>query len=87
MVAVRPRRSREWLDPVAYWRDGGRGVVWFLADPKRTDLALVDPQSRRDVTRYRWSVSDHPVLSGTRPLAADGIESLHPGGLSPKAGA
>jgi hypothetical protein len=22
---VRPRRSREWLDPVAYWRDGGRG--------------------------------------------------------------
>jgi hypothetical protein len=93
MVAVRPRRSREWLDPVAYWRDGGRGVVWFLADPKRTDLALVDPQSRRDVTRYRWSVSDHPVLSGTRPLAADWYRIAPPGwfvaegwGLTPETG-
>ena len=28
--------------------------VWFLADPRRTDLALFDPQSRRDVTQYRW---------------------------------
>ena len=54
-VAVKPRRSREWLGPVEYWRGGGRGMVWFLADPKRTDLALIDPQSRRDVTRYRWS--------------------------------
>ena len=47
---VEPRRSREWLGPVDYWRGGGRGPVWFLADPKRTDLALIDPQSRRDVT-------------------------------------
>ena len=49
---VEPRRSREWLGPVAYWRDGGAAPVWFLADPARTDLALIDPQSRRDVTRY-----------------------------------
>ena len=71
LLAARPKRSREWLGPVEYWRSGGRGVVWFLADPKRTDLALIDPQSRRDVTRYRWGVAEHPVLSGTRPLAAD----------------
>ena len=93
MVTVRPRRSREWLGPVEYWRDGGRGVVWFLADPKRTDLALIDPHSRRDVTRYRWSVSDHPVLSGTRPLAADWYRIAPPGwfvgegwGLTPETG-
>src|SRR5688572_32878756 len=78
LVAVAPRRTREWLGPVGYWRDGGRGAVWFLADPKRTDLALIDPQSRRDVTRYRWNVGDHPVLSGTRPLAADRYRSAPP---------
>lgn len=93
MVAVKPRRSREWLDPVGYWRDGGRRAVWFLADPKRTDLALIDPQSRRDVTRYRWSVGDHPVLSGTRPLGADWYRIAPPGwfvaegwGLTPETG-
>lgn len=93
MVAVKPRRSREWLDPVGYWRDGGRGAVWFLADQKRTDLALIDPQSRRDVTRYRWSVGDHLVLSGTRPMAADWYRIAPPGwfvaegwGLTPETG-
>jgi hypothetical protein len=93
MVALEPLRSREWLGPVEYWRGGGRGPVWFLADPKRTDLALIDPQSRRDVTRYRWSVSEHPVLSGTRPLAADWYRIVPPGwflgegwGLTPETG-
>ena len=93
LVAVTPKRSREWLGPVEYWRDGGRGVVWFLADPKRTDLAIIDPQSRRDVTRYRWSIANHPVLSGTRPLAADWYRIAPPGwfaaegwGLTPETG-
>jgi hypothetical protein len=93
MVAVAPKRSREWLGPVEFWRGGGRGVVWFLADPKRTDLALIDPQSRRDVTRYRWDVADHAVLSGTRPLAADWYRIAAPGwfagegwGLTPETG-
>jgi hypothetical protein len=92
-VAVKPQRSREWLGPVEYWRGGGRGAVWFLADPKRTDLALIDPQSRRDLTRYRWEVASHPVLSGTRPLAADWYRIDPPGwylaegwGLTPETG-
>jgi hypothetical protein len=78
-VAVKPLRSREWLGPVEYWRGGGRGMVWFLADPKRTDLALIDPHSRRDVTRYRWTIADRPVLSGTRPLGADWYRIGPPG--------
>ncbi len=93
IVTAKPRRGREWLDPVEYWRGGGRGPVWFLADPKRTDLALIDPQSRRDVTRYRWDVARHPVLSGTRPLAADWYRIVAPGwflvegwGLTPETG-
>ena len=92
-VSITPQRSREWLGPVEYWRAGGRGTVWFLADPKRTDLALIDPQNRRDVSRYRWSIAGHPVLSGTRPLAADWYRIAPPGwflaegwGLTPETG-
>ena len=92
-LTVKPVRSREWLGPVEYWRAGGRDPVWFLADPKRTDLALIDPQSRRDLTRYRWRVAEHLVLSGTRPLAADWYRIGPPGwfagegwGLTPETG-
>ena len=93
LIAARPQRGREWLDAVEYWRGGGRGPVWFLADPKRTDLALIDPHNRRDVSRYRWNVASHPVLSGTRPLAADWYRIAPPGwflvegwGLTPETG-
>jgi hypothetical protein len=77
---VEPRRSYEWLGMVEYWRDGGRQPVWFLADPRRTDLALIDPQARRStVTQYRWSVGDHQVLGGTRPTAVDWYRLESPG--------
>ena len=54
--------SYEWLGPVDYWRTGGTAPVWFLADQRRTDLALIDPQSRHDVVRYRWSVEQRPEI-------------------------
>jgi hypothetical protein len=77
---VEPRRSYEWLGMVTYWRDGGRQPLWFLADPLRTDLELIDPQARRrTVTRYRWSVGDHQVLGGTRPTAVDWYRLDPPG--------
>jgi hypothetical protein len=76
---VEPRRSVEWLGLVDYWRGGGREPIWFLADPRRTDLALVDPQSRRDVTRFTWAVAGRPELSGTRPIAADWYRFNPPG--------
>lgn len=73
---VEPRRSYEWLDLVDYWLNDGSAPVWFLADPKRTDLALIDPRSRSDggqtlATEYRWSVADRPELGGTRPMGVD----------------
>src|SRR5687767_9574700 len=77
---VEPRRSYEWLGMATYWRDGGRQPVWFLADPRRTDLALIDPQARRDtVMPYRWSVGDHQVFGGTRPTAVDWYRLDPPG--------
>jgi hypothetical protein len=71
--------QHEWLELARYWEGGGRGLVWFLANPKRTDLDLIDPHSRRDVVRYRWQVEGRPELSGTRPAAVDWYRLRPPG--------
>jgi hypothetical protein len=83
----------EWMELVNYWAGGGQRAVWFLADPRRTDLALLDPASRVDVVRYRWAVEDRPELSGVRPIGADWYRVLPPGwflgegwSLTPEAG-
>ena len=34
---------REWLELARHWQSGAAGPVWFLADARRTDLALIDP--------------------------------------------
>jgi hypothetical protein len=62
--------KHEWLELVKYWNAGGRRPVWFVADPLRADLALVD---RRDaaVDRYRWSLEHHELIGGVRPDVMD----------------
>ncbi|MBI2185741.1 MAG: hypothetical protein HYU37_01315, partial [Acidobacteria bacterium] len=74
-----PPRLYEWLGPVDYWKNGGTAPIWFFADPRRTDLALIDPQARIDLTHYRWAVADRPELSGSRPLGADWYRVPAPG--------
>jgi len=76
---VDPPTRFEWLGLVDYWRHGGTAPVWFLADARRTDLALIDPRSRLDVVRYRWSVADRPELGGTRPVGVDWYRLSVPG--------
>ena len=67
---VPPRRNQEWLAPIEYWRGGGREPVWFLADPRRTDLELYDPRSVTEVLEYAWSGAGFAALGGTRPAGA-----------------
>jgi len=71
MRVVEPPTQYEWLGLVDYWRKGASAPVWFFADARRTDLALIDPHSRTDVVRYRWAVEQRGELSGTRPLGVD----------------
>jgi hypothetical protein len=78
-LASEPPRLYEWLGPVNHWKNGGTGPVWFFADPRRTDLALIDPQARLDVVRYPWAVAGRPELSGTRPTGADWYRIAAPG--------
>jgi hypothetical protein len=79
LPVVEPRRQYEWLGLVEYWKQGGTAPVWFLADTRRTDLALIDPAARADVARYRWNLVLRPEFAGTRPVGTDWYRLSPPG--------
>jgi len=58
---------REWLELGQHWRTGAAGPVWFLADPRRTDLALIDPQARRVREDFAWAIPSLSMFGGMRP--------------------
>jgi len=72
-VHVRPQLAspprREWLELVRFWVEGHTGDVWFLADPRRTDLALIDPREQHTVAEFDWAPSGRRVFGGLRPGA------------------
>jgi hypothetical protein len=59
----------EWLELVKYWNSGRRGLVWFAADPLRSDLALVHHDGPR--ASYRWPLRFHALIGGVRPGEID----------------
>jgi hypothetical protein len=69
----------EWLELVKYWKEGGAGPVWFLADPMRSDLALIDPASLRDSTEFQWRVVARPAFGGLRPASVRWYRIAAPG--------
>ncbi len=60
--------QHEWLEPVKYWNGGGRAPVWFVVDPMRTSIDLV--QHGRPA-EYRWSLPYPVLVSGVRPNEMD----------------
>ena len=67
--------QHEWLQLVQYWNGGGRRPVVFVADPKRTDIDLVQ---HPPPSQYRWSLP-HPVLiDGIRPNEMDSYAIASP---------
>jgi hypothetical protein len=69
----------EWLELARFWREGGTMPLWFLADPARSDLALIDPASRASFTDYRWPLVARPAFGGMRPSAATWYRMSPPG--------
>ena len=69
----------EWLEMARYWLDGGREPVSFLADVRRTDLALIDPMSRTLVRTYRWPQNTEALLGGIQPSGVSRYEITAPG--------
>jgi hypothetical protein len=69
----------EWLELAKYWKSGQTEPIWFLADPMRSDLALIDPASRTDVTEFRWPLVARPAFGGMRPSAVRWVRMPLPG--------
>jgi len=59
--------KHEWLSLVRAWNSGDTRPVWFLADPRRTDLALIDPEARSIQGDYAWPFTTQVFLGGIRP--------------------
>jgi hypothetical protein len=60
--------QHEWLEAVKYWNGGGRAPVWFLVDPRRTSIDLVQ---HGEPSRYRWPLPYPVLVSGARPNEMD----------------
>lgn len=69
----------EWLQLTQAWRSGTASAAWFLANPRRTDLALVDT-SEASLTRYRWPFDSSVFAGGARPDEFDGYAFARPPG-------
>ncbi len=69
----------EWLELAKFWREGRTEPVWFLADPARSDLALIDPVSLAASTEFRWPLVARPAFGGMRPSAVRWYRMPAPG--------
>lgn len=64
---LRQRHGREIPALVERWRTFPDTRVTFLADPRRSDLAMLDRRSRQLVNTYPWGFPELPLLGGVRP--------------------
>lgn len=71
--------GREWLRLVEAWRADPRLSIAFVADPRRTDLALFDPHARQLRREYRWGFIEPPFVGGARPGNSDWYSMSAPG--------
>jgi hypothetical protein len=71
------RHGSEWLAAVDALRVAPS--VLFLADPRRTDLALFDPNSLLRMGSYTWGFSEPPFVGGARPGSTDLFSIESPG--------
>ena len=60
--------QHEWLEAVKYWNGGGRAPVWFVVDPLRASIDLIQHD---DPARYRWPLPYPVLLGGVRPNEMD----------------
>jgi hypothetical protein len=82
---VRQRHGREVPALVERWRTFPDTRVAFVADPRRSDLAMLDSRSRHLVNRYAWNFPELPLLGGVRPGEAQ-LFVLNPPGWMLDAG-
>jgi len=57
--------QHEWREAVKYWNGGGRAPVWFVVDPRRAAIDLIQHDDARP---YVWNQPYPVLLAGTRPF-------------------
>lgn len=67
--------QHEWLQAVGYWLRGGRRPVWFIADPLRADVDLIQ---HGDPVKYRWRIPYPELIAGVRPNEMDWYSIAQP---------
>ncbi len=75
--AVTARHGAEWLAAVEELRTTPAMV--FVADPRRTDLALFDPNALVLESSHAWGFTELPYVGGARPGNADVYRIRTPG--------
>jgi hypothetical protein len=78
-IVLGGRPGDEAATATRYFEEGGRGPVWFLANPRRVDLAVFDPASVREVRRYAWPFDPSAIAGNTRPNEVAWYELSRPG--------
>jgi hypothetical protein len=63
--------GREWLTLIEEWKQNPSAPIEFLANPRRTDLVLIDLRAARAMTTYDWSFAEVPFVAGARPGAVN----------------
>jgi hypothetical protein len=71
-------RDYEWLEVTRAWREQDPETTWFVADPRRTDLVLLD-SAGRTTRRYRWPFAKDALVGGARPDEIDWHTYRRPG--------
>jgi hypothetical protein len=64
---------------VDLWRADPAARVIFIADPRRSDLARLDPRARGLQEVYDWGFDEFPLLGGVRPGALARFRLAPPG--------
>ena len=64
-------RDYEWLELTRAWREGHDGETWFVADPRRTDLALIDRGPRAARARTGGRSTAPSTSAAVRPDELD----------------
>lgn len=76
---IRKRHGYEIDAVIGHWRRAPDTPMMFIADPRRSDLARIDPQSRTLDRAYRWGFDVWPLLGGVRPGEVELFRMAPPG--------
>ena len=76
---IRERHGDEIDALIERWGRDPDTPIMFIADPRRSDLARIDPRSRNLERAYDWGFDPFPLLGGVRPGEAQLLRLAPPG--------